>query len=505
MIEQEKIDNIWKNDLLHRRKEAVFLQRYLDQAYSAPAKALNRSSFVVNLKGDWGSGKTYFLRRFAQQLRASRKIVVEIDAWNADPNIDPLVTIVSEIKSQIDASFPKQSKVRAALTGLQNAGGAASLSFLSTALKHNVRRVVGGALDQGLDAIEDAPSFDSLSDESIESFSESIQLGTESAVDEVFEGLQAGSYFKRRMLFATLQKAGVQRFCQSVKSLTTNIEKSSQKYDLPVYILIDELDRCRPTFAIELLERVNHLFDASGVVFVIATDSDELAHSVKAVYGDSFGASGYLNRFFSYTYYLATPDKSDYVDMLLEDLSIDASKFSVGARNDPLELMKEMLLSTIDTPRALRQVLFLLKTFSDTWERRAKIDAVYATACALIVFSKPRSEHELYLTNKFQLSDLGQKLAPISWSYHNYREGKRTDARILDYIDQISHWSSLTIREAIRACDQQGSVFSSHFRDNLLADEPPTGQNKYREGLPILRRYMELMRTASHLHEDAAT
>ena len=211
----EKLDEIWRDDLLHRRNEAVFLQRYLDQAYIEPTKALNRSSFVVNLKGDWGSGKTYFLKRFAQQLRSSRKLVVEIDAWNADPNIDPLVTIVSEIKNQIEANFPKRSKVRAALTGLQNAGGAASISFLSAAFKHNVRRVVGGALDQGLDAIEDAPILDSISGSSIENLSESIQLGTESAVDEVFEGLQAGSYFKRRMLFASLQQTGVRRFCKS--------------------------------------------------------------------------------------------------------------------------------------------------------------------------------------------------------------------------------------------------------------------------------------------------
>ena len=501
----EKLDEIWRDDLLHRRNEAIFLQRYLDQAYIEPTKALNRSSFVVNLKGDWGSGKTYFLKRFAQQLRTSRKLVVEIDAWNADPNIDPLVTIVSEIKSQIEANFPKRSKVRAALTGLQNAGGAASISFLSTAFKHNVRRVVGGALDQGLDAIEDAPGLDSISDASIENFSESIQLGTDSAVDEVFEGLQAGSYFKRRMLFATLQQTGVRRFCKSVESLTTNIEKSSKKHDLPVYILIDELDRCRPTFAIELLERVNHLFDASGVVFVIATDSDELAHSVKAVYGNSFGASGYLNRFFSYTYYLATPDNSDYVDMLLNDLSIDASKFSVGARSDPLELIKEMLLHTIDTPRALRQVLFLLKTFSDTWERQAKIDAAYATACALIVFLNPRSDHELYLKKNFQLSDIGIKLTHISWPYHRRNDGKRSAARILNYINQISHWSSLTIKEAIRECDQQGSEFSDHFRNNLIADEPSAEQNRYRDGQPISHRYMELMRTASHLHEDSAT
>jgi len=57
-----------------------------------------------------------------------------------------------------------------------------------------------------------------------------------------------------------------------------------------MFILIDELDRCRPTYAIELLENIKHLFDIEGLYFIIATDSTQLSYSINAVYGNKFAS-----------------------------------------------------------------------------------------------------------------------------------------------------------------------------------------------------------------------
>lgn len=64
-----------------------------------------------------------------------------------------------------------------------------------------------------------------------------------------------------------------------------------------VFILIDELDRCRPSYAIEMLETIKHFFELKNYVFVVATDTEQLSHSVKAVYGDFFDGKEYLSRF----------------------------------------------------------------------------------------------------------------------------------------------------------------------------------------------------------------
>jgi hypothetical protein len=63
-------------------------------------------------------------------------------------------------------------------------------------------------------------------------------------------------------------------------------------------ILIDELDRCRPTYAIEMLEAIKHWFCVPNVVFVLAMDREQLSHSIRAVYGQGFDVDGYFLRFF---------------------------------------------------------------------------------------------------------------------------------------------------------------------------------------------------------------
>ncbi len=66
-----------------------------------------------------------------------------------------------------------------------------------------------------------------------------------------------------------------------------------------IVLFIDELDRCRPIFAIKLLERIKHYFDDDKITCVYAINALELQHSIKHCYGQDFNASSYLNRFFN--------------------------------------------------------------------------------------------------------------------------------------------------------------------------------------------------------------
>jgi len=93
--------------------------------------------------------------------------------------------------------------------------------------------------------------------------------------------------------------------------------------DKPLLIFIDELDRCRPTFAIETLESVKHFFDLPNVIFVFSLDSSQLKKSIQAVYGE-IDSVGYLQRFFDYE--ISLPGSSDYRDFLSSRLSFDGEK-----------------------------------------------------------------------------------------------------------------------------------------------------------------------------------
>lgn len=65
----------------------------------------------------------------------------------------------------------------------------------------------------------------------------------------------------------------------------------------PLVVLIDELDRCRPTYAVETLEVIRHLFTVDGVVVVVAVNANQLVEAVKGLYGQRFNAVRYLRRF----------------------------------------------------------------------------------------------------------------------------------------------------------------------------------------------------------------
>jgi len=64
----------------------------------------------------------------------------------------------------------------------------------------------------------------------------------------------------------------------------------------PLIFFIDELDRCRPDYALQLLEKAKHLFNIDGIIFILALDRDQIGHSLKSIYGEGLDVDGYLRR-----------------------------------------------------------------------------------------------------------------------------------------------------------------------------------------------------------------
>lgn len=78
-------------------------------------------------------------------------------------------------------------------------------------------------------------------------------------------------------------------------------------------IFIDELDRCRPDFAVKLLEQTKNLFSSDNVILVFATDSIQLSHTIRGVYGQRFDAEKYLERFYDMKVTLSFLNNANYL------------------------------------------------------------------------------------------------------------------------------------------------------------------------------------------------
>ena len=77
----------------------------------------------------------------------------------------------------------------------------------------------------------------------------------------------------------------------------------------PIVFIIDELDRCKPDFALELLEQVKHLFSVKGITFLLVTNREQLEESIKSKYGQGINPTNYLHKFINI--WLTMPRASD--------------------------------------------------------------------------------------------------------------------------------------------------------------------------------------------------
>ena len=148
-------------------------------------------------------------------------------------------------------------------------------------------------------------------------------------------------------------------FCDAIRRLKEYLECVVKKTGKFV-IMIDELDRCRPTFAVQTLEIVKHLFNVEGIIYIFSLDIKELSHSVKVVYGNDFDAIGYLGRFFNYISILPHGTIGQVIRYYFEEFDIDISEEEV--RKGFEEIANTYFLSLRDLRTVLCNFYVLQKT-----------------------------------------------------------------------------------------------------------------------------------------------
>lgn len=89
-------------------------------------------------------------------------------------------------------------------------------------------------------------------------------------------------------------------------------------------VFIDELDRCKPSYAVRLLERIKHYFSNDQITFVFSVNTNELQHTIRKYYGNDFNASRYLDRFFDLRIALPLPN----MERFYRSISFDDTSYT---------------------------------------------------------------------------------------------------------------------------------------------------------------------------------
>ncbi len=151
----------------------------------------------------------------------------------------------------------------------------------------------------------------------------------------------------------------------------------------PTVVCVDELDRCRPDYAIGFLETTKHIFEVEGVIFLLAVNFSELANSVSALYGTEFDAQQYLRRFVDHVLHLQT-DRSSYLEHLIKSTGFDRRRNQpYVAVSDYLEtfILKVPDMSLRDLEQAIHHLGLVLNSLHrNLWGLYTWVDTSWLTA-----------------------------------------------------------------------------------------------------------------------------
>lgn len=290
-------DDIFKNDKL-KRSESVLNITTLLKNVSSP--------LVFSVNAPWGAGKTSYLKMLNANLNESKCKSIYFSAWETDFAVDPLLAFLGEMNSGLVSFLSGDSRKSKAWKRAKEAGA------------HILRRGVPVAVKLATVGLVDA---DKLIEDEAAKFTEAL---SKDVIDAYSKNKKAIFDFKRNLADVLKVEDG-----------------TAEK----LYIFVDELDRCRPTYAIELLERIKHLLDIEGLVFILALDKGQLAHSVKAVYGADFDALGYLKRFIDVEFSLPPIEVDLFIYHLFLHFELD--KYFGRRTSGDLAYDKENLLGAL--------------------------------------------------------------------------------------------------------------------------------------------------------------
>lgn len=240
-------------------------------------------NLVIFVNAPWGAGKTTFSEMWRADLRQQKLEVIYFNSYAADYFDDPFVSFTGEILGFVDNRLTdgkgllerREFKKTAVEVGKRLAGLAAKIGLRAATLG----------------AIESA-HVDELKDISAEVASGVSEIGAD--------------FIEKRIENYAAEKESLESFKKSLAKLAAKV-RTEQGF--PLTIIVDELDRCRPDFALGLLERMKHLFDVEGVAFVLLVNRDQIESYIRAVYGDKVDARAYLLKFGSL--FIDLPNRSN--------------------------------------------------------------------------------------------------------------------------------------------------------------------------------------------------
>jgi KAP family P-loop domain len=264
----------WADDVFERK---IIGERLTRLIVNTP------ENFVLALKAPFGTGKSVFLDRLSKHIESSvdSMPVVSLNAWENDHHVDPMEALLVALSDRV-FKIKKQTTKDGAIATINKL-----ISYAVPVMKFTARTA--------------------LAVKTIGLSEAGVMLATELAEADT-TGVEIGLQLLKK---ANKRKSDIAEFRKNLQEVRLKLLKDCRNESGKLIFVIDELDRCRPDFAIKMLERIKHFFNEEGIAFVLALDNDNLSSAVQTLYGPNADGERYLRKFFDMEFFLppVTPIK----------------------------------------------------------------------------------------------------------------------------------------------------------------------------------------------------
>ncbi|WP_283673068.1 KAP family P-loop NTPase fold protein [Butyricicoccus sp. Marseille-Q5471] len=231
-------------------------------------------------------------------------------------------------------------------------------------------------------------------------------------------------------------------------------------------VIVDELDRCKPLFAIQTLEIVKHFLDIKDIVFVFAVDLSQLSQSIKAIYGSGLDATGYLCKFFDYITKFPQPDLHSLISKNLP--TFHSPLYSEPSIPEPpstivnylLDLYQAFDLSIRDFQTILQNYKIMYHNFLSAYEL-IQAHKIYLF-CLVMKYKYPLIFTDLFIKN----TDSQKRFAELGLAVNNLCSKHQNPLKNFEF--------NLVSRKCIGDMTEQlsdSSIYISDIRFDALNNE----------------------------------
>lgn len=352
------------------------------------------NGFVMAVNGAWGTGKTVFMRQWKYALENKDYRVTIFNAWDNDYFGEPTLAILSQFTDFFDEEKSLPEKAVSAWKTLQ--------SIPQIAIK--------GAITKRIESV--------IGEDAIKEISNTHKANTET--DAEYRNSDIAKYLSQRIEFTKYQNALIE------------FAAATSEKDKPLVFIIDELDRCTPSYAVEVLEKIKHLFSIPNIVFCLAIDKGQLKKTIQGHYGAfDFNAEEYLRRFFDIELDLPPIQYQDFAFLLATHFELKSYFQSDEDLNDFIQISAESAEKQHLTLRQLEKYFAYAKLVFSCY----KTDKVAWLVAVFLILHKFCNEFFNQIINReFKLQDYAYRLK-LLLNFKEYSRGPNILGALLYHIE----------------------------------------------------------------------